>query len=85
MVELCKKGVIRFTWRHNLIYPIQVLIWTFFRYVAIVLLEKIFNFSTTFLFTLLMFLGQFFTSLILYFYQKSFLEKKAHKTSKKVL
>ena len=85
MVELCKKGVIRFTWRHNLIYPIQVLIWTFFRYVDIVLLEKIFNFSTTFLFTLLMFLGQFFTSLILYFYQKSFLEKKAHKKSKKVL
>ena len=85
MVECCKKRIIRFYSRHNLIYPIQLLIWTFFRYVDVILLEKIFNFTKTFLFTLLMFFGELFTGTILYFYQQSFLKNKSRKASKRGL
>ena len=85
MVECCKKSIIIFTWRHNNIYPIQLLIWTFLRNVDITLLEKTFNFANVFLFTLLMFFGEFFIGFILFFYQKSFLKKKTRKTSKKAL
>ena len=76
MSGCCKKNIIKFTWRRNLIYPIQTLIWTFLRKMDTLALAKIFNFSGSILFTLIMFLAEIFTGLILYIYQKRFLEKK---------
>ena len=60
-----KNGIIKFAWRHNLIYPIQLLIWTFLRKIDTILLDNLFGFSISILFTLLMFLGELFGGLIL--------------------
>ena len=71
-----KNGVIKLAWRHNLIYPIQLLLWTILRKINTFVLDKQFNFSKSVIFTLLMFLGEFFFGLILYLYQKRFLKHK---------
>ena len=75
-------GVIKFTWRHNLIYPVQLLIWNILRKINTFVLDKQFGFSKSLLFTLMMFLGEFFFGIIVYLYQKRFLKNK--KTDKKV-
>ena len=86
MVNICKNKIIKFAWRRNLIYPLQLLIWTFLRKVLTIILSKEFNFSKSVIFTLLMFLGEFFAGLILFLYQRSFLIKKeAQTTSKQIL
>ena len=66
----------KFAWRHNLIYPIFLLLWILLRRANTFLLSKFFNFSKNILFTLLMFFGEFSTCLIIYFYQKRFLKNK---------
>ena len=86
MVNICKNKIIKFAWRRNLIYPLQLLIWTFLRKVLTIILSKEFNFSKSVIFTLLMFLGEFFAGLILFLYQRSFLiQKEAQTTSKQIL
>ena len=70
MTKSERKCPIRFDWRRNLIYPIQLLIWTFLRKVDVILLDSLFGFSRSLLFTLIMFLGEFFAGLILYIHQK---------------
>ena len=75
-------GVIKFAWRHNLIYPVQLLIWNILRKINTFVLDKQFGFSKSLLFTLIMFLGEFFFGIIVYLYQKRFLKNK--KTDKKV-
>ena len=83
MVNICKNRTIKFAWRRNLIYPIQLLIWTFLRKVITIILSKEFNFSQSVIFTLLMFLGEFFAGLILFHYQRSFLIKKETQSKSK--
>ena len=83
MVNFCKNKIIKFAWRRNLIYPLQLLIWTFIRKVLTIILSKEFNFSKSVIFTLLMFLGEFFAGLILFLYQRNFLIKKGTQSKSK--
>ena len=76
MPEHYKGNIIKFTWRRNLIYPIQMMIWTFLRRIDTFILDKVYSFSKSELFTFLMFLGEFFSGIILYIYQKRSLKKK---------
>ena len=76
MTKSERKCPIRFDWRRNLIYPIQLLIWTFLRKVDVILLDSLFDFSRSLLFTLIMFLGEFFAGLILYIHQKRFMKRR---------
>lgn len=83
MINICKNRIIKLAWRRKLIYPLQLLIWTFLRKVITIILSKEFNFSQSVLFTLLMFLGEFFAGLILFLYQRSFLVKKETQSKSK--
>ena len=76
MAQSHKSKIIKFAWRHNLIYPIQLLIWLNVRKSITMVLDKEFHFSKNLLFTLLMFFSEFVTGLTLFFYQKSFLNEK---------
>ena len=69
-------ALIKFALRRNLIYPLQVIIWKFLRESEILLLSKLYNFENSLIFTPLMFLGEFFSGLIIYKYQKGFFFKK---------
>ena len=73
---MARNCFMKFAWRHNLIYPIFLLLWILLRRANTFLLSKFFNFSKNILFTLLMFFGEFSTCLIIYFYQKRFLKNK---------
>ena len=86
MAQSHKSKIIKFAWRHNLIYPIQLLIWLNVRKSITMVLDKEFQFSKNLLFTLLMFFSEFVTGLTLFFYQKSFLkEKTSDKDTKEFL
>ena len=86
MAQSHKSKIIKFAWRHNLIYPIQLLIWLNVRKSITMVLDKEFHFSKNLLFTLLMFFSEFVTRLILFFYQKSLLkEKTSDKDTKEFL
>ena len=76
MVKSNKKRFIKFAWRHNLIYPTILLLWSFLRKGNTIILSKVFGFEKNLLFTLLMFFAEFVTGLILYLYQRSFFPKK---------
>lgn len=79
MVKSNKRRIMKFAWRHNLIYPTLLLLWILLRKGNTFILSKVFNFSKNLIFTLLMFFAEFATGLILYLYQKSFLHKKKGK------
>ena len=79
----CKNCKLKFAWRKNLIYPIQLLIWTILRKVDRTILHRIFNFPVSIIFTLLMFLGEFLAGFILYKYQESFVKKKRNRETSK--
>ena len=57
-------------------YPSLLILWNLLRKILTISLNKFFNFSKNLLFTLLMFIGEFFAGLIIYYYQESFLKKK---------
>ena len=65
----------KLAWRHNLIYPSGLPIWILLRRIVTLVLDKYFNFSKNLLFTLLMFISEISSGLIIYFYQKSFFKK----------
>ena len=78
-----RRCFMKLAWRRNLIYPCMLSIWILLRKGITSLLDKFFNFSTNLFFTLLMFAGELFAGLILYFYQKSFLRKNKTNNDKK--
>ena len=73
---MSKRCFMQFTWRHNLMYPSLLIIWTLLRKINILILDKGFGFSKNVLFTLLMFIGEIFAGLLLSLYQKISLKKK---------
>ena len=73
---MSKRCFIQFAWRHNLMYPSLLIIWTLLRKINILILDKGFDFSKNVLFTLLMFVGEIFAGLLLSLYQKISLKKK---------
>ena len=68
--------MIKFAWRRNLIYPLQLIIWHLSRNIETKLISYLFNFSGSLTYTPLMFLGEFISGLLLFLYQKHFLKKK---------
>lgn len=67
--------MIKIAVRRNLIYPLQMLIWTTLRYIDIYLINMFLKFNNSSFFTLLMFTGEFLAGLIFYLIQKRFLSK----------
>ena len=68
--------MIKFALRPNLIYPLQLIIWNLLRKLETMLINYLFNFSDSLIYTPLMFLGEFLTGLGIFLYQKKFLQKK---------
>ena len=68
--------MIKFSYRRNLIYPFQLILWNGLRDIDNALIIYFFAFDNSLIFTFLIFLGIFFAGLILYLYQKLFIEKK---------
>ena len=68
--------MIKFALRRNLIYPLQLLLYTFARVVLTWILSSSFNFSASLIFSPLMFLGECSGGAIFYFYLKKFIKKK---------
>ena len=63
--------------RHNLLYPLMIIIFTFFRKVDTIIMNKYIEFSGSLLLTLIMFLSEFITGLYCYiFYYKKNVSKK---------
>ena len=77
--------MIKIAFRKNHIYLVFAFISYFIRRIISILLSKIFGLSTSLLFCHLMCLGQIIGGSSIYFYQKSFLDKKGKYTHKRII
>ena len=77
--------MIKFAIRRNLIYPFQLLLWDGLRDIDNALIYFYLSFDNSLIFTILMFLGEFFAGLILYLYQKKFLKNSKSRRSSNTL
>ena len=68
--------MIKFALRPNLIYPLQLIIWNLLRKFETMLINYLFNFSDSLVYTPLMFIGEFVSGLAIYLYQKNFCKRK---------
>jgi hypothetical protein len=66
--------------RHNLLYPLMLIIFSFFRKIDSILMFEIIEFKCSLLLTLLMFLSEFFSGLILFQYHLTFLKRERKST-----
>ena len=85
MAKSKKNCNLKFSWRPNLIYPLQFILWTTLRRIDTTLLESEFNFSTSLLFTIVMFASEFFAGLLLFLYQRRNINKTKKKENTKDL
>jgi hypothetical protein len=74
--------MIKFAYRKNLIYILQLIIWNLLRKIEKTIISKGLGFGASSIFTLLMFLGDFIFGLIIYLYQLQFLKKNKDEPSK---
>ena len=72
--------MIKIGFRHNLIYLLMLIIFNFLRKIDSIVMDKVLEFDSSILFTLIMFLGEFIAGFILYTYEISFLSKKKNNT-----
>ena len=64
---------IKFGIRHNLFYPFMIIVFVSLRKVDSIIMSKYIKFNGSILLTLIMFLSEFITGLVLYlYYKKSF-------------
>ena len=70
------KQCIKIGIRHNLIYLLMLIIFNFLRKVDLIVLDRVYEFNSSTIFTFLMFLGEFLAGLIIYKYQISNLPNK---------
>ena len=75
------KQCIRIGIRHNLIYLLMLIIFNFLRKVDLIVLDKVFDFNSSIIFVIFMFLGEFFAGLIISIYQASFFTRKKNNTT----
>ena len=68
--------MIKFALRRNLIYPIQLIFWIHIRNLEESLIDDYLEYNNSLMFTILMFLGEFFVGLISYLYLEKFSSKK---------
>ena len=71
--------MIKFALRPNLIYPLQLIIWSFIRSVERELIGQFFSFKVNLTFLPLMFFGEFLFGGIIFLYQNQYLKKKEKK------
>ena len=69
-------AILKFALRRNLIYPVQHILWSFARQLLTMFMKSYFKFSSSLIFTPLMFLGELFGGTIFYFYQKATMKEK---------
>ena len=70
--------------RNNLLYPLLLIIFTFFRKILSVIISEFLEFESSLSFlTFLMFFSEFITGLIIFIYQLKFLKYKKNTNSKK--
>ena len=74
--------MIKFSTRGNIKFPFQLLLWNILRKFESSLISYFLGFDNSLIFTPLMFLGEFSAGLIIYLYQKKFLQKQ--KNSEKI-
>ena len=67
--------MIKFALRRNLIYVLQYIIWSFARDILIKFINSIFNFSTSYIFVQLIFLGEILAGAIIYLSIKKYNKK----------
>ena len=75
--------MIKFALRPNLIYPLQLLIFNVARDVENILIGNFLDDTVSLIYTPLMFLGECFSGLIIYLYQKQFVKSNKKTESKK--
>ena len=75
--------MIKFASRPNLIYPLQLLIFNVARDVENILIGNFLDDTVSLIYTPLMFLGECFSGLIIYLYQKQFVKSNKKTESKK--
>ena len=68
--------MIKITGRHNVIYIIQLVIWSNIRTIDKIILSHLYNFNKSAIFTVLMFLGELTSGALVYKYQSKYLRKK---------
>ena len=68
--------MIKFSLRHNLIFPLQLIFWTTLREIESSLINHFFHFGNLIIYTPLMFLGEILAGLIFFLYQQKFESKK---------
>ena len=68
--------MIKLTKRRNIIYIVQIVIWSNLRLITKILLSKLYGFGKSPIFTFLMFFGEFSAGSIVYKYQSKYLRKK---------
>jgi len=73
------KKIIKFSVRPNLKYPFQYLMYNIIREIESILIFKFLDFTDLFIFTIMMFAGEFFSGLIVFLYQKKFVNKTLFK------
>jgi hypothetical protein len=70
--------------RNNLLYPLLLIIFTFFRRILLVIISELLEFKSSLSFlTFLMFFSEFITGLIIYIYQLKFLKYNKQRTNSK--
>ena len=74
--------MIKFSTRGNIKFPLQLLLWNILRKFESSLISYFLGLDNSLIFTPLMFLGEFSAGLIIYLYQKKFLQKQ--KNSEKI-
>ena len=67
--------MIKIAKRHNIIYIVQLIVWSYLRVLVKNLLGYFYDFKVTSLFCILMFFGEFTSGSIVYKYQSKFLRR----------
>ena len=69
--------MIKFVSRPNIIYLVQLIIWNVLRKIEKAIISEVFDFGSSTIFSLLMFIGEFLAGLILTRYQNKFLNTRS--------
>ena len=68
-------NIIKISTRRNLFFVINIIIYYYLRKADLIIINKVFKFNDSLIFTLLMLSGEFFAGLSIYIYQILFLKK----------
>ena len=77
-------GFIKIGIRKNLIYPLMLIIFNFFRKIDTIIISRVLEFESSLIMALLMFIGEFIAGFIIYLYESSFLPKRKNSKYKNI-